>query len=353
MKIVVDIGHPAQVHFFKNFIWEMQKKGHKFLLTASEKEVAIGLLNALGFEYVNMGSYGSTLLQKILSVPLMNLKMYKAVKDMEPDLFLGFGSVRAAQVAYFMKKPCLIFDDDEFSFPYYSWFATTVCGFSGFSKSGKKILKIPSHKELAYLHPNWFSPQAVLQRDGPITLLRFVSKAFHDLGKVGFNLEFKRKLIRELKKHSHVIISSEAPLPNDLEEYRAKIRPEEMHHLLSQVSLLVTDSGTMTTEAAVLGVPAVRCDSFVGHENVGSFKELEERYGLVFNFKDPELALNKAVQLIQSPVTKTEWEEKRKCLLRDKIDVTSFMLQLIENYPDSFLEARLSLQKDGELLNEY
>ena len=25
-KILVDIGHPAHVHFFKNFIWEMEKE---------------------------------------------------------------------------------------------------------------------------------------------------------------------------------------------------------------------------------------------------------------------------------------------------------------------------------------
>jgi len=30
MKIVVDLGHPAQVHLFKNFVWEMEKKGMKY-----------------------------------------------------------------------------------------------------------------------------------------------------------------------------------------------------------------------------------------------------------------------------------------------------------------------------------
>jgi hypothetical protein len=28
MNILVDIGHPAHMHFFKNFLWDMQKKGH-------------------------------------------------------------------------------------------------------------------------------------------------------------------------------------------------------------------------------------------------------------------------------------------------------------------------------------
>jgi hypothetical protein len=25
---MVDIGHPAHVHFFKNAIWELEKRGH-------------------------------------------------------------------------------------------------------------------------------------------------------------------------------------------------------------------------------------------------------------------------------------------------------------------------------------
>ncbi len=40
MRILVDIGHPAHVHFFKNFIWEMEKRGHEFIVTARDKDVA-------------------------------------------------------------------------------------------------------------------------------------------------------------------------------------------------------------------------------------------------------------------------------------------------------------------------
>lgn len=338
MRIAVDIGHPSQAHFFKNFIWEMQKKGHQVLITVSEKDVAIPLLQAYGFDYINLGSYGKNLLEKILNVPLMDIKMYQAVKGMEPDIFLGFGSVRAAHVAWFMRKPCLIFDDDEFTFPYYHWFADKICGFSGFKKTGKKIVKIPSFKELAYLHPNWFEPQVKIETGLPVTILRFVSRAFHDVGKEGFNLAFKRKLVEELSKCSRVFISSELPLPSDLERYRAKIKPEEIHTFLAQADLLISESGTMTTEAAVMGIPVVRCNSFLGHDNVGNFVELEKKYGLIFNYKNPNLALNKAIQLIKTPNIRSLWQAKRKRLLQDKIDVTSFMISFVENYRSSVLK---------------
>jgi uncharacterized protein len=340
MRIVVDIGHPSQVHFFKNFMKEMQKNRHQVLITVSEKEIATDLLRAYGFEYTNLGTYGESLLKKILNVPIMDIKMYKAARVMKPDIFLGFGSVRAAHAARLLGKPCINFDGDDFTFPYYKWFADTVCVFSGFETAGKKIVNIPGYKELAYLHPRWFNPDLTNHAKGPVTILRFVSRAFHDVGKEGFDLDFKRRLVRELSRYSAVYISSEAPLPVDLEGYKLNIRPEEMHSFLSGANLLVTDSGSMTTEAAVMGIPVVRSNSFIGHHNVGIFRELENKYGLIFNYRDSNQALKKAIELAQIPDIRIAWEQKRKCLLQDKIDVTSFMVWFVEHYPRSIDSAQ-------------
>lgn len=340
MRIVVDIGHPSQVHFFKNFIKEMEKKGHQVLITVSEKDIATDLLLAYDFEYTSLGNYGKSLPEKILNVPIMDIKMYKAVRAMKPDIFIAFGSVRAAHVAWFLGKPSIIFDGDNFTFHYYRWFADTICAFSGFEKAGKKIINIPGYKELAYLHPQRFSPDHTNQTKGPVTILRFISKAFHDVGKDGFDLDFKRRLVQELSKYSTVYISSEAPLPADLESYKLNIKPEEMHLLISEANLLVTDSGSMTTEAAVMGIPVVRCNSFIGQQNLGIFKELENKYGLIFNYKDSNQALKKAIELAQIPDIKIEWEQKRQYLLQDKIDVTLFMVWFVEHYPQSIEKAQ-------------
>ena len=80
MRIVVDINHPADVHFFKNFIWEMEKRGHVILITASRKEVSYRLLDNYGFHYEKLGSYGISLAEKMINIPLLDLKMYQAVK---------------------------------------------------------------------------------------------------------------------------------------------------------------------------------------------------------------------------------------------------------------------------------
>ena len=46
MRILIDIGHPAHVHIFKNFAHEMEKRGHELLFTCRDKEFEIAPLEA-------------------------------------------------------------------------------------------------------------------------------------------------------------------------------------------------------------------------------------------------------------------------------------------------------------------
>ena len=69
MKITVDINHPGHVHFFKNFIWEMEKKGHETLITALDKDVTYDLLDHYGFEYLKLGQHKKSMLKKIADLP--------------------------------------------------------------------------------------------------------------------------------------------------------------------------------------------------------------------------------------------------------------------------------------------
>ena len=162
MRVVVDINHPADVHMFKNLIWKMQQEGHEVLITATEKEVSLNLLDNYGFDYINLGSYGNSLIQKLTNLPIIELKMYQAVKDFNPDIFVGLGSIRAAHVSFLLRKKCIIFEDTEHSteqIKLYSAFANTICTPSCFNIDlGKKQVRFSGFKELAYLHSNYFTP---------------------------------------------------------------------------------------------------------------------------------------------------------------------------------------------------
>lgn len=351
MKIIVDIGHPAHVHLFKNFIWKMEERGHKMLVTATRKDVSIELLDNYGFNYINLGSYGNSIIRKTINVPIMDFKMYKAVKGFKPDIFIGAGSIRAAHASRLIQKPCISFEDSEPS-PYehalYVPFTDTILTPSCFRKDfGEKQIKYNGYHELAYLHPNYFKPdpevlnELGLSKDDKFIILRFVAwAAVHDVGQRGFNMATKIKLVTELEKYARVFITSESPLPEELEKYRIALSPEKIHDLLHYAVLLVGDTQTMTTEAGILGIPAIRCNSFVGPDDMGNFIELEKEYDLLYSFQESDGAICKALELLQQPDLKERWTKKRSRLLADKIDVTKFMIDFVENYPSSLLEYR-------------
>jgi len=272
--------------------------------------------------------------------------MYSAVKNFKPDFFLGFGSIRAAHVSRIMRKPCVALDDTEhakWEHMLYVPFTDSILTPSCFTKDfGKKQIRYNGYTELAYLHPNRFTPDPAvlneigLTKDDPFFVIRFVSwNASHDVGAHGLTLDTKRKAIHEFEKYGRVIITSEKPLPEEFEKYRIAVSPEKMHDLLYYATLLYGESATMASECAVLGTHAIFCD-FAGR---GYTDEEERKYHLVYNFKldneSQERSIEKAVELVQNPRLKEIAREKQAILLKEKIDVTAFIVWFIEHFPEA------------------
>lgn len=343
MRIVVDINHPAHVHFFKNFIWEMKKRGHKILITASKKEMTCELLDKYSFDYKYLGSYGDSPIKKLLNIPLMDLKMYLAVKNFKPDIFVGLASVRAAHISKLLRKPYSItFYDTEHAFglnllfmPFTDVFLSPFC----YKKDlGRKHIRYNGFHELAYLHPKYFKPnpnilkELRIKKDEKFFVLRFVSwEASHDIGQSGLDIKAKRKLVAFLDRHGKVLISSEKNLPKEFEKYRFQLSPEKIHDALYYAGMYIGEGATMATESAILGTPAIYISSLVG--SMGNFIELEKKYDLIYSFGDFDRAYNKIKELSKRKNLQKEWQRKRTRLLQDKIDVTGWMVKFIENYP--------------------
>jgi predicted glycosyltransferase len=318
----------------------MEKNGHEILINASEKDLTYTLLDTFGFDYIKIGSYGNSLFQKITRIPQLDLKLYRAVKKVQPDIFIG--TIRAAHVSRLLRKPVVIFDDDEYGYYYNYPFADAIIGLTGFKKTGKKVIKIDSFKELAYLHPNYYKPRTDtlselgISKNEDFVLLRFVAwSAYHDVLKKGFDHQAKKKLIKASEEYASVFISSEERLPKDFEKYRLPVSSEKIHDVLYSAKLLISDSQTMTTEAAILGTPAIRSNSFVGKKDMGNFIELEQKYHLIHNYRNSDEAIEKAIETLQNSHVKEKWREKKERLLNDKIDITKFMIWFIQRYPES------------------
>jgi len=73
---------------------------------------------------------------------------------------------------------------------------------------------------------------------------------------------------------------------------------------------------------------------YINTLRVGSTEEEEEKYGLVYNFSDPdsmeEEAFKKTIELLKNPNLKQEGKLKKEILVKDKIDVTKFAVDFVE-----------------------
>ena len=344
MRVVVDINHPADVHFFKNFIREMEKAGAYILITASRKEISYRLLDNYGFQYEKLGSYGKSLAEKMINIPLLDIRMFLVVKKFSPDIFVGFGSIRAAHVAKVLGKPCINFEDTDHAtwehrlyVPFADVVITPLCFRKDF---GKKQVKIDTYKELFYLHPDYFRPDTSVLADAGIKpderfiVLRFVAwDAQHDLGQNG--LQNREEIVEQLEKYGKVFITSEVALPESLKKYQITIPLEKLHDLLYFATLYFGEGSTTAAEAAMMGTPAIYVSSLAG--SLGYVSDLEQKYGLLYNFRDQEPALAKAVELLKNPQVKEEWMQKRDAFLKDKLNATRFLIWFVETYPQSFL----------------
>lgn len=345
MKILIGVAHPKHVFIFKNVINSLINRGHEIKVIAIEKEMTTYLLKKFGIPFDIIGTNQPTLMKKLLELPKWEYNTFKIAKEFKPDIYVGRALPHFAHISAILKKPFIIFEDTEIAKLVHTItlpFATAVVTPHCYQNDhGIKHIRFNGYFELGYLHPNYFKPdpsvldELGLDKDEKFVIVRFVAwNASHDIGDKGFS--DKKELIMSLEEKCKVFISSETKLPEELEKFRISVSPEKMHHLMYYANLFIGESATMAAECAILGTPGI----FVSTSRRGYTDELEQRYDMVYNFCDPinnqENALNIAMELLNDKNTKNKWQEKRIKLLKDKINVTEFITEFIEGYPDSY-----------------
>jgi len=324
----------------------MESKGHHFLISAKDKDVTLELFEHYNVKYYNRGKAANSLMGKAFNIIKTDFKLFRQVRGFNPDLVISLSSPVATHISFFLRKPCIAFEDTECAglvHKSYLPFSNVVITPSCFNKNfGEKQIAISSYKELGYLHPKYFSPNKNIYESLGIgvnekySIVRFVSHhAIHDRGISWLSEEDRVNLVNTLSSFSKVFISSEEPLSPNLEGYCLKTQPWELHSVIANASLLVGESATMAAESAMLGVPSI----FIDSQGRGYTNELEEKYELVYNYKPTQegfnYALNKAVDILKTHDQPNAFQALKEKMLSHKIDVTSFLVWFIENYPKS------------------
>ncbi|WP_367996728.1 DUF354 domain-containing protein [Haloferax volcanii] len=340
LKVLFDIGHPAHVHLFKNVIKELHRDGHKTRVLSRDKEITITLLDEYEINHEPLSAIGTKKYSLITEWSKREIRTLQIAWNYDPDIIVSVASPPAAHASVLAGCPKLVFNDSEpahlaskLTHPVSDVIYTPE---SFHLDLGNKQEKYPGYHELAYLHPNQFDPDPQSLQEFGVNpaedyfVLRFVSwGAHHDVGHRGLSRQTKSELVSMLSEHGNVYITTEGQLPPEFEEFRLPVPPELMHHLLYYADLYVGDSQTMATEAALLGTPSVRSNSFAGDGDMGNFIELEERYDLLYSRSDESEMLDVVEDLVNDPQTTEHWNEKRDELMSEKIDVSKFMIDQI------------------------
>ncbi|MFC1607962.1 DUF354 domain-containing protein [Candidatus Latescibacterota bacterium] len=339
--MLVDITHPAHVHFFRNSINVWTEKGHTVIIASRDKDLTIPLLDCLDLQHTPLGTASTTQVGLAVELIRRSGRLRSFACHTRPDVMTAIAGTFIAPVGKWLGIPTVTFYDTEHAavsnlivYPLSTHLVVPSCYRKNIRRHHERY---DGYHELSYLHPKYFTPDSsVLDTLGvsmtdPFVILRFVSwTSGHDFGHSGMSLAMKRKAVSAFSQHAKVYITSEKALPEEFEPYRIPLPPDKMHDALAYATLLYGESATMASEAAVLATPAIYLDN----TGRGYTDEQERVYGAVFNFtespEDQERSIAKGVELLTTDGVKDAWRVKRDRILSDKIDVTSYVVDFIE-----------------------
>jgi len=341
VRVLFDVTHPAHVHLFKNAIRTLEERGETVAVVSREKEMTTDLLDAYDIEHTVLSSKGQSQIALLPEWTLREIRTIRFARSFDPDVIVSRLVPSAVHAAQLLGAGSVVFSDHEHS----NWIATVTAPLTDYyctppwfnGDFGAPHVYHDGVQELAYLHPNRFSPDHELLRtygvdpDDPYFVLRFVSMgAHHDVTRDGMSDGTKRTIADRLSDYGDVYVSTEGPFPDDVTGEAVPVPPESIHHLLAEANLLVTDSNTVAAEAGVLGTPTIRSNSYATDGSLGNFERLSE-YGLVVSTADEWEALERSLDLAMSSDAGETWERRRDRFLEESADITGFMIDCIDD----------------------
>jgi len=370
MRILFALNHPAHYYLFKFIIKGLKNKGHNVEIVIKEKDILEKLLILEGVHYTkisqkkNVNSKLAILLKGSLELLSRDINLLKFVRNNKPSILVGT-DIAITHIGRFFKIPSLVYNEDDFeinkffcklSYPFAS--AIIAPEYTSVGKYEKKKISYNGIQKMAYLSSNYYKPNDDILKiinlniEDKFVIIRLVSlTAGHDIeGKhTGLTKEIIEKLIPTITSKARLFITGEDNLPPELEKYRLKIPVNRMHDLMSYATLFIGDSQSMCAEAGILGVPFIRFNDFVG--KIQYLNDIENTYNLGWGVKtdNPERLFVITNEVLSDDTIKAQWQKKKRQLFSDKIDLVSFSVWLIENFPVSWK----NLQTEKDIQNKF
>ena len=274
MKIWFDITNSPHVHFFAALIKELQQD-HELLITCRPLSNTIELLDIYRFSYTLVGRhYGKNLMLKSLGFFIRILQLYHFLKKKNIDTAISHSSFYSPLVSKLVRARCIYMNDNEhalgnkISFKFAD--RIMVPEFLDVKKitcqgaKEEKIVRYPGLKEGVYLwnyvensfytfrFENSENKKIIFIRPEPLTAQYYKGKQ-----------NFLNDLLIDLKDIYKIVLlpRSKTQANHYRHEKYCKIQiPEKsvsLADIMGNCDLFIGAGGTMTREAAVLGIPTI------------------------------------------------------------------------------------------------
>ena len=332
-RLLVEIGHPGHVHFFKNPINILHERGWNITVHARNKAECFELLRAEEIDFVPGPKHQSNL-KNLANIPVIVGDIYRLSKKRKATIMAGIGGVHVALASRLNRLPCVSYTDTEHAKEQALLYVPNCSSIhtpNSFRLNyGKKHHRYPGFHELAYMHPKYFQPNpskledAGILDDGPPIVLRIVGfSASHDFGVQ--QMRWETEFVKKYQQDHRIVISSEDPLPKKLETFRNPLPANELHNLLAFSKLYIGAGATTASESAIIGTPAL----YTNPLTLGYLDEMEKRYGLVFNRTSPKDILRTSQDILA--IGKQHFVNQSKKLIQESCDVSLYVADTIED----------------------
>lgn len=335
MRFLFDVLHPAHVHVLRHPKRLLEESGHEVIVTARVKDVATDLLDEYGIAHTVISQQHTGTANMARELVARTYRLGRIARDRRVDALVGLMGPSIAPIGKILRIPTFVLYDTEIATRTNRWvypMATEVITPECYSApvNGTHVTYKGYH-ELAYLHPNRFTPdRSVLDRFGidqsrgyvVVRLPEFASS--HDGAEVDTDTGAWAQWINELVKQHDVYVSSERSLPDGLDHFRLEGPAIDVHHVLAYADLVIGESATMAAEAAVLGTPAV----FIGATSRGYVDDIQDRYGLIRRFTPDRFddARKTALQFLDDGRNR-DAATAHDALIADHIDVSAWLVE--------------------------
>ena len=351
MKVWIEVLTPKQALFFEPLYHALKREGYEALITTRVYREAEQTLKLKKLRFSVVGSHGGgTAFGKLTASAERITKLANLIQNWKPNVAVSFSSVEASRVAFGLGIPHVAANDSP-----HSWMVarltipltTFLCcpwiiGRPVWREFGGPLRRVILYRALdpaAWLkrhRPNHnVLSQLKLKKDQPIVVFR-TEEAFASylMGKASDREPVVGPIIDWLLRRGldcQVVVSTrygmQAPVIRKRfgEKVTVVDRIVDATSLLSYSSAFVGSGGTMTVEAALLGIPSISC--FPGPKPL--YIQYLERLGLVETIRSPREISTRVHRVLTEPEAFEGQSMRGKQLLAKMEDPVAKILSTI------------------------